>query len=269
MNKREINRPVRHVERKRIRLDTPMREGKLKSPARDIGTIWSELEVIKKQEAAAKAAKKNQTKIKLKNLFKKLKNKKLLSAIVVKKVIKLINKTTFLKRKMVLGFVGATVAIILLIRIQGNDPSITSTLGSQDNTTSISGDLIQEDPSIPILLPSGKSREDVDLRRVSPNNSAPSYVFIDNLEEKTINVSQQEIPDRLKIDQSVELEKLAKEFQATNIVQVDENKIYHGFAEKANKQSIIMVKDSMLILISVQGRVSDDSIASYYISLKP
>jgi hypothetical protein len=75
-------------------------------------------------------------------------------------------------------------------------------------------------------------------------------------------VTQQEVPKKF------DLEKTATEFQATDIIQIDDNKIYHGYSEKGGIQSLIFIKNDKLITIRSPEKFTDDQWAGYVISLQ-
>lgn len=138
------------------------------------------------------------------------------------------------------------------------------TLGAQVS----SGSLPAETPQFELLYPQGKSEKDFKVVRVSPNTNAAAYAYVDTVESAQIKVTQQELPDRLKTDSAVELEKIAKDFQATSIIQVDDQKIYHGLNEKTQVQSLIFIKNERLVFIASPQKLSDDVWAAYYLSLQ-
>lgn len=145
--------------------------------------------------------------------------------------------------------------------------------GNKDNNGTLgaqvsSGKLPEEKPSFSILYPPGKSLESTKTVRVSPNTNAPAYAYTDTLENISLKITQQELPERLQKDADVELEKIAKDFQATSVIQVDENKIYHGYNEKTHVQSLIFIKNKRLVFIAASEKLSDESWAAYYLSLQ-
>jgi hypothetical protein len=255
MSKREINRPIRRVERKRISLDSHKRSGRLKSPVSDIASVWAEQDIIREREASKKLKKRSIHKDKLKALFTGL------LRLPWNKLLKNLKR-----RKVYLSIALVIITLIIGVNISNNNNN-----GDKDvlgGTTDIKTDeLVEEKPTFKALLPIGKTEKDLSFKRVSPQNSDPSYVYIDQLEGKQINVTQQLLPEKFKNDQDSELEKLARDFQATNVIQIDGNKIYHGYSEKANVQSLIFIKNNLLVLIRLSGKISDESWVSYISTL--
>ncbi len=142
-----------------------------------------------------------------------------------------------------------------------NDPS--ETLGESTSQTA-SEDLPRENPDFSVLYPKGKSANDYDTVRISPDGSEPSYTYLDKFldSDQIFKVTQQEVPNEF------DLSKVATDFQATNIIQIDQEKVYHGYSEKGGIQSLIFVKDGKLILIRSPQKFTDDQWAAYIISLK-
>ncbi len=56
--------------------------------------------------------------------------------------------------------------------------------------------------------------------------------FADKLEDIEIEVTQQKLPDNFKSAPAAELQKIATNFQATNVIQIDDAVVYHGIMKK-------------------------------------
>lgn len=125
-------------------------------------------------------------------------------------------------------------------------------------------DLPREKPAFSLLFPDGKTSSNYDIVRISPPEADASYTFLDRFSDDSqiFRVTQQEIPKNFN------LEEAATGFQATSIIDVDGNKIYHGYSEGGGIQSILFIKKDKLILIRSTQRYSDDQWAAYYLSLK-
>lgn len=168
-------------------------------------------------------------------------------------------------KKLAVGF--ASVAIILFI---GNlaysvvKPEPTATLGDSTSSLPVTDDLPREKPKFPILYPSGKSPSDFDVVRISPDGADVSYTFLDRItsDGQIFKVTQQEVPENFNLD------KTAIDFKATSIIQIDDNKVYHGYSEKGGIQSLIFIKDDKLVTIRSPQKFTDDQWANYIISLQ-
>lgn len=183
------------------------------------------------------------------------------------KTSKAIKKRALLKKKLSIGITFFAVGIIGYLAFAQFNPNTSATLGeSKDNPNPlVNPDLLPvEKPKFSILVPAGATQEDLDIKRTNPPESATSYTFIDSLEgsEVLFQVTQQEVPANFN------LQKTATDFQATNIIQIDDNKIYHGFSDKAKIQSLIFVKNRKLVLISSPQKLSDDQWVGYITGLR-
>lgn len=160
------------------------------------------------------------------------------------------------------------VAVIVLIAgfvsfsAINKDNSSTQTLGETTLTESVA-DLPRETPVFSLLVPAGSDLEDFDIVRISPAESSPSYTYLDSFTDNgpIFRVTQQEVP------KDFNLANTATDFQATSIIQIDDNVVYHGYSEKGGIQSLIFIKDNKLISIRSPQKFSDDTWAGYIISL--
>ena len=181
------------------------------------------------------------------------------------KISSKIKKSVKSHKKLATGL--ASVAVVLFVGIISYslvNPNPTATLGDSNVSLPITDQLPREKPSFPILYPSNKSSEDFDVVRISPDGADVSYTFLDRFTDdgQIFKVTQQEVPDNFN------LEKVSTDFQATNVIQVDENKIYHGYSEKGGVQSLIFIKNKKLVTVRSPEKFTDDQWAAYYISLE-
>ncbi len=110
-----------------------------------------------------------------------------------------------------------------------------------------------------ILTPSGRGTGELNTVLISPPENPPVYAFTDELSGATIKISQQELPQSFKGDEASKLEELAKSFQAQNVIEIDGNKVYHGFSDKGGGiQSLVLIRKGLLVLISSNKKLSDD-----------
>ena len=145
-----------------------------------------------------------------------------------------------------------------------NSSNDSGTLGAKVT----SSNLPTEKPKYNLLFPQGKNEKDYKVVRISPDGNAPAYAYVDVVNGVQVKITQQELPDQLKTDVDLGLEKVAKDFQATSIIQVDDKKIYHGYNEKSHVQSLIFVKNSRLIFIAAPEKIDDSIWAAFYLSLQ-
>lgn len=127
---------------------------------------------------------------------------------------------------------------------------------------------LHQSPDFGPLTPAGKNIDQLGgFAKVSPANSAPAYAFVDTVVNVKIKVTQQELPQAFKINPVSELEKTAKNFNATKILQVDGNNVYIGLSEKG-PQTVIFTKDGILVFIGAEKEIPDVSWVQYITYLK-
>ena len=141
-----------------------------------------------------------------------------------------------------------------------NNNSVTEVAGAKDTK-------IQ--PDFAVLLPSAKSIDELGgLKKANPEGSPAAYKFKDKIDAVDILVTQQQIPDSIKTDVQGGVAKIAKDFQATNVIVIDGISAYHGVKEKTGVQSIVTYKGGLLLLIAASSKLSDDKWAAYISSLR-
>ena len=219
-------------------------------------------------------ANQNNAKLSMSILLKKLRLKALKYFIAIKNVTqKLINKLakiTNLTRKEMSVIIIATIIAIVLLFIFFPKPKETAqtTASVNDKSSSKAGVLTKGTPTYKTLLPSGKTIKELGgWTRVSPSNVAPAYAYVDKIGNVPINVSQQQLPEEFKDDNSDQIETLASDFKATEKITVGNTTVYIGTSAKG-PQSIIFNKDNLLILIKSSVQISSDKWAEYINSLQ-
>lgn len=146
--------------------------------------------------------------------------------------------------------------------------SVTSVAGATDSTNGANSGIVKESPSFGLLKPIGRKDDQLETVRISPPGQEPTYVFIDTLDGQTIRVNQQKVPKSFDYNRAVELERVTKEFQATDFFVVDGNKVYKGLQQKTGVQSLFFIKDDLLVGINSSQVISDDLWTGYIIGLK-
>lgn len=167
-------------------------------------------------------------------------------------------------KKPVAGIGVFLILIISFLTFNRFSSSPSDTLGDSTSNSNSTLEIPSEKPSFSILFPTGSSETDFEVKRTNPEGSASTYTYIDSLADSDtkFQITQQEVPDNFN------LEKTATDFQATNIIQIDDDRVYHGFSEKTKVQSLIFVKKDRLVLISSPQKFTDDQWAGYIISLQ-
>lgn len=147
----------------------------------------------------------------------------------------------------------------------------TSTLGQSTGGQGTGGktDLPVETPAFSLLYPSEVNPSNVQTVRVSPAGADQVYAYIDKIGEAQLRISQQQLPANFQADPASELQKLATGFQATNVIELDGSKIFHGYNDQAGgTQSLIFIKKNLLILIASSKKLDDDVWAGYISSFR-
>lgn len=267
------------IEQKRpsIKLDSLLREGRLRTVNPDIGDVWEELHKINKQEEKAFNQKVDKVKARLLKIKNKVPYK---SKTKAKKQSKTPRKNTKIQsffRKKSARF-GLALSLIILSTVvvksifnkdTSDQLGVNTNAIPQASSGNIDADIPQvESTDFPLVWPNGKSEKDYKVVRVSPFGNDTVYAYIDSLNGQDIKVSQQKLPDSFKTEQDIKLKELADSFQATNVIQIDEQKIYHGFSEKISTQSLIFIKNGLLIFIASPQQNSDETWVGYITGLK-
>lgn len=255
---------LRHKAKQQLKLDSFRRDGLFKGSVPDIGDIWADQKRLRKEQIALEKTKKKQP---IKPLNVALTN------------IKHIPKSSYLKKFLSIAAsrpkASLLVAVVVLAfglkLISGNGSSgQQKTLGDSTNASNELPDdgRIEQPPEFDTLFPIDKSPEALEsVTRKSPDGSI-IFTYKDSIENIDIEVTQQKLPDSFKSAPAAELEKIAKSFQATSVIQLDDQIIYHGTSEKNNVQSLVTTKDGLLIFIKASRKISDDSWVAYFTTLQ-
>lgn len=123
-------------------------------------------------------------------------------------------------------------------------------------------------PTFKAILPVNTSIEDLGgWQKLTPPNSDPFFVYIDEIDSILVNVSQQSLPSGFSSDLDAKVSEVAKGYNATGTLDANGTKAYIGNSAKG-PQSVIFSKNGLLILIVSQQKIQDESWISYINSLK-
>jgi len=140
------------------------------------------------------------------------------------------------------------------------------------SSTSVMGetsDAIQLDvkPTFQLLYPNNKDRDAYSgVAKINPPGTPDAFVYVDRIEGIEIQVTQQELPDRFKTNQEQEFREFALNFAATVEIKGDNFTAYIGTSAQG-PQSVVAIKDNLLILIKSTTGISPDSWSKYIDSL--
>ncbi|MFZ1301224.1 MAG: hypothetical protein WAQ27_01425 [Candidatus Microsaccharimonas sp.] len=122
-------------------------------------------------------------------------------------------------------------------------------------------------PAFQPVLPLGKSIEELGgWERVSPPENDPVYAFTDSINGVSINVSQQELPKTFVGNVDSKVAEVAKNYNATTEFKAGDTKVYIGTSAQG-PQSVIFIKDNLLVLIKSQKKIEQDAWKEYIQSL--
>lgn len=125
-----------------------------------------------------------------------------------------------------------------------------------------------EIPEYNTLIPNGKSIDDFGgWQRISPPEKEPIFAYVDELDGVIIRVSQQPLPPQFNDGTGEHVDKLAKEFNATAQLEVGGVILYIGTNAKG-PQTVIFTKNNLLVLITSQQKIEDQSWTRYISSLR-
>ena len=230
-----------------------------KKSAADIADVWADLDRGVNPKETRDAEDPKPTDI-LKKIGKKY-------YTYLKKTTKVTLKNSRYKRALMAG--GALLVVVLFISGITKNPSnqTTETLRAVAQEQ-VKLPVVDEDVSLefPILYPSNSAN--IQVVQVNPKGSATAYTYIDKVLDTEIRVTQQKVPESFNIERSQKLKELADSFQASSIIQIDGENIYHGYSEKGRTQSLVFVKKDLLILIASPLKLNDDVWVGYITALK-
>jgi hypothetical protein len=281
----------RIIERPLLRLSRGA-DGRLRSTSEGSGIadIWADQKRIRLAEAIEEDKRRAQKKQARKAFFDQLKTKVRTAPSNFKRFgsspkevalqftlpafalpdIKKINVRKLSKKQLWAGSIVAIVGLLVVSYIASTPKKhddVTANKGSGKAATQVLNSKAEK-PSYSTLTPIGK---DVTLlggwHRVSPPEKDPVFAYVDKIDSVQINVSQQPLPQSFKADIAGSISKLADQFNAKEKISVDGVDAYVGTSEKG-PQSVLFVKDDVLILIKSTDKLSNDQWAAYIATLR-
>lgn len=171
---------------------------------------------------------------------------------------------------------GAVLHALLTTNDQKNDVQGTSVSESADTDTANQASnesralpvVTERELAFDLLFSPLKSAGSTDIVLLSPPENDPVYAYNDEYEGAILKISQQQLPDAVRDDPVEGLKSIAESFNATDTIRINRDIIYHGYTERnGGVQSIIFVKDELLVFIASSQRLSDDAWAVYISTL--
>lgn len=135
--------------------------------------------------------------------------------------------------------------------------------------TSSQAEIGNNTPNFKPLLPKDKTIQQLGgwQKKTPPNGGDPYFGFTDDLDGVTINVSQQRLPAKFRINTSQNLIELARSYNANTKLDVDGTAVYIGTNAKG-PQSVIFVEDDVLFLIKSWATIDNGAWVAYIQSLE-
>lgn len=139
-------------------------------------------------------------------------------------------------------------------------PSPTKVAGA--GSSGVSAIPMNQTPEFAVLIPDGKDVAALGgFAKISPPDSEAVYAYTDQIDGIGIRVSQQLAPSSIKSNEDG-LEKLAQDFNANRNLDIDGLKVYIG-QSASGPQSLLFVKNDLLVLISSNSAIADRSWVRY------
>jgi hypothetical protein len=182
----------------------------------------------------------------------------------LKKAVRRLQKDRLL-RNVIVFFVMCLGLILLFVNALQTSQTQTTQV-TQSNPLGIT-QLEQGTPEYPTLVPAGKTIEALGgWTRVSPRERNPVFAYNDTIDGKSVNVSQQPVPEELKGDIDEQIADIALDFRATEKFTAADTTIYIGVSSNG-PQFIIFTKDDLLILMRSGVPIAIEAWAAYINSL--
>lgn len=118
-------------------------------------------------------------------------------------------------------------------------------------------------PTFEAVLPDDKMIQELGgWTRVSPPGNDPVFSYSDEIDGVAVSVSQQPIPASFAGNVPAQVEQLAKNYNATTVIETDDTKAYIGRSARG-PQSVILTKNDVLILMQSEKTIDHSAWARY------
>ena len=165
------------------------------------------------------------------------------------------------RRKSRSRIIVASVSVVVLAGLVAGGLFAWRTYTS--NQTTVIGDT---DLKFRVLLPGGKGIDSVNGQALIPPTGAPYFVYLDRINNVDVQVTEQQLPASFKNDVNGQVAQVAKSYNATDSVKASGTTAYIG-TNINGPQSVILTKQSLLVLIKSQATISDKAWVNYLSSL--
>ena len=156
----------------------------------------------------------------------------------------------------VLGIIGVGLFLYLPSRLSPHETVSTA-------TSSVSN----QKPTFAAVIPKSKSISDLGgWKQLTSPNGNTFYAYTDTIGDAKISVTQQQLPDSFKTNTDYQVSELAKQYYATDKIDVGGAKAYIGTSSKG-PQSVIFSKKNLLIFLKSDKTLPDDTWKRYIAAL--
>lgn len=158
------------------------------------------------------------------------------------------------------GIIWSSIGVVLIATLVTTGLSLW---GRAHETATASSDT----PTFATITPNAESSTKVGgWQRVSPSYAAPVYAYADTIAGVSVTVSEQQLPASFKTDPSGQLQKMATAYNATEQLATGNTKMYIGTSVNG-PQSVILIKNNLLILIKSEKVIDNKSWLHYVAAL--
>lgn len=218
--------------------------------------VWQDIKPLRPQpKSVSKTATK---KINFKNTLSRIYNK-------IKKIL-----PKFSKKRTMIFISIVIISVISILCYFSLTSQSTKKIGAGDTVQTINTTptLTKGTPGYSTVLPGDKKIDDLGgWTRVSPTTTDPVFAYVDKIENVSVNVSEQPLPDDFKTDTENNIEQLAQGFKASEKITIGSTIIHIGTSAEGPQSAIFSLK-GLLILIKSSTKINNDQWAKYISSMK-
>ena len=164
-----------------------------------------------------------------------------------------------MNRRLALAAILAIIILFGLSKLLSKKPKSAATLTANKTTTQTNTAELKFDA----VEPTG-SKNNVKLVPFADRSGAS---YVDKIGTVQITVSQQPLPEKFKASPDAEIERLAKQYYATEKIVVDQTIAFLGNSEKG-PQTVILQKNGLLIFIKSEKKIDTTAWAAYLATLQ-
>jgi hypothetical protein len=124
---------------------------------------------------------------------------------------------------------------------------------------------VEKMPEFDTVLPANDTEQISSAIAYDELRKTASYT--DMLDSNQITVTQQQLPNRFKVNQQAELEEFAKEINCNQLIQAGDTRAYAGVSVRG-PQTVILIKNELLIFMTTDSEMPTGAWVAYIESLQ-